>query len=156
MERGYLLKLFYDIGVALAEYHIYSEKLHGDFFPANIMVKPGQARKIYFIDFSCPIEFNDPYYNYGSVFRDLSLFVVCIRLKYPIHLFPLAFRKFNDELCQQFFKGYVDQSKIVFDNEAFNLEVEKTKLLPTLKNTFVIKFLDWVPFLKIRGYKDEI
>lgn len=154
LTKKQLVDLFYNTGFALAEYHRHSKKLHGDFQPNNVMFEPGNTNRIYFIDFSRSELSDDPNYNHGSILRDLALFAIHIKIKYPFYLFPMAFRKFNDLLCHEMFKGYMEFSKVIIEHDQLLDEVEDLKQ-EFYKNTFMFKFFGWSRFLKIKGYKNE-
>lgn len=137
-----LKKLFFNIGIALSEFHKHSGRLHGDFAPSNIMFKSTNIDKLFFVDFSRAVESNDPYYNRGSIYKDLSFFAIGSKIKYPYYLFPLAFRSLNDKLYQETLKGYCEDSKILFNSEEFVQEFDKHRK-GFLKNTFMLKFFSW-------------
>lgn len=155
IKRRKLTTLFYNIGTALSEYHTYSGKPHGDFSSSNVLINSKDPSLIYFVDFSPPSWDNNPDQDSKHLYKDLALFSIIIKLKYPFYLFPLAFRRFNEVLCQQFYRGYVELSQLHFNKDVLIREINCYKKVPSLKNTLILTFFDWIPMLKIRGYKSE-
>lgn len=110
-----LCNLFFDIGVGLAEYHIQSKKIHGDFDPTNVLYSSNMD--LVYIDFSQPKHFPDEAYNRGSIYRDLALMYIYINTKYPLQKINYAFRRTNKKLSLAFFKGYFYTRQDVRYNE---------------------------------------
>ncbi len=155
LSKEELKMLFYNIGASIAEYHIKSKKLHGDFQPNNVMFTPGITGKTAFVDFSrSELCEDDPEYNRGSIYKDLALFAIHIKIKYPFKIFPLVFRKFNDVLCRMFFSGYFENSDNVYDYDRLSREIDNYRD-SFYKNTFVFRFLGRCRFAEIGRYENE-
>jgi RIO-like serine/threonine protein kinase len=134
--------LFRNIGGALAEYHAGSSKIHGDFDSTNILFKPGEPR-ICLIDFSRPNFADRPDYCRGSIYRDLALFLIHLRVKYPPHQLHLAYRPENRLLSRSFLEGYFDLSSQRYSFDELRTEFDACMEIPYLSRTFINRFLGW-------------
>lgn len=141
--------LFQRIGRGLAELHRVTGHIHGDFDTTNILFEPNSLR-VCFVDFSRPDFDPSPDYNRRSIYRDLALFCIFVRVKYPPHKLPLAFRPMNRVLSREFFRGYETECASSLNLTSF--EAEWLLLLENsfLSKIFVRRFLGWSALFSIK------
>jgi len=135
-----LRRTFRLVGRALAEYHSASGKIHGDFDSTNVLFKPNEPR-ICLIDFSRPDFANSSDYCRGSIYRDLALFLVHLRVKYPPHQLHFAFRAMNRTLSKEFLLGYFEVSETKYEFDKLQAEFRACLKIDYLARTFMIRFL---------------
>ena len=66
----------------------------------------GRTDRVVFVDFTPPEYSAFRRYNQASPYRDIAMFVLFVRAKYPPQLLYLAFRPKLRELTRAFLKGY--------------------------------------------------
>ncbi|HEY8519336.1 MAG TPA: hypothetical protein VIN61_04605 [Gammaproteobacteria bacterium] len=135
-----LRRLFWAIGAALEELHRHTRRIHGDFDFDNVLVKRGADRAV-FVDFTPPDYARFPAYNRGDVYRDIALFVLLLRAKYPPHQLHLAMRAELRELARAFVRGYFRTAPDAYDRRL--LERCANELLETtyLGESFAGRYL---------------
>jgi len=141
LPSGSLEDLFTRVGYALAEYHAITGHIHGDFDTENVLIDPSQL-EVAFIDFSRPDFAFYPAYNRHCVERDLALFLIFLRTKYPPWKAAHLLRRANRLLSRRFLAGYRER----LGDESINgarLRGEYEILLsqPYLSRTFAVRFL---------------
>jgi RIO-like serine/threonine protein kinase len=135
-------RILRNTGRALAEYHAGSGKIHGDFDPTNVLFQVGESR-ICLIDFSRPDFADYPDYCRGSIYRDLALFVIYLRVKYPPHQLLLAYRAKNRILSRTFLEGYFELSPQQYSFDELRTEFATCMNIPYLARSFMNRFLRW-------------
>lgn len=140
LSAAELGRTFWTIGAALEEFHRHTHRIHGDFDFDNILVKRG-AHKAAFVDFTPPEYANFRGYNQASPYRDIALFVLFVRAKYPPQRLYLAFRPQLRELARAFMKGYFRAAPAKYDRHM--LESCMNELLENtyLSATFSARYL---------------
>ncbi|MGH7797413.1 MAG: hypothetical protein ACREQ2_21355 [Candidatus Binatia bacterium] len=133
-------RIFQLVGRALAEYHYLSGKIHGDFDSTNVLFKPNEPR-ICLIDFSRPDFATSSDYCRGSVYRDLALFLIHLRVKYPPHQLHFAYRSMNRTLSKEFLVGYFEVSETKYEFDKLQAEFRACLKIDYLARTFMIRFL---------------
>ncbi|HEX6998428.1 MAG TPA: hypothetical protein VF322_09800 [Gammaproteobacteria bacterium] len=109
-----LRQLFWAIGAGLEEFHRRTHRIHGDFDFDNVLVKRGADRAV-FVDFTPPEYACFRAYNQGDVYRDIALFVLLLRAKYPPQQLHLALRGELRELARAFIQGYFRAAPAAYD-----------------------------------------
>ena len=109
-----LRRTFWTIGAALEEFHRHTHRIHGDFDIDNILVKR-DAERVAFVDFTPPEYANWRRYNQASPYRDIALFVLFVRAKYPPQRLYLALRPQLRELARAFIRGYFRAAPAQYD-----------------------------------------
>jgi hypothetical protein len=151
-SRAELLDLFQRTGYAAAEYHAATGKIHGDFYPANVLCREGD-RRVFFIDFSRPdplLHSDSGAYNRGSIYTDLALFAIFVLVKYTPMQMPLAWRPVNRDLIKEFLRGYFERAPGSYDPEGFGSEF--SRLLReggVLPRTFMSRFFGWTRIFRV-------
>jgi RIO-like serine/threonine protein kinase len=135
-----LKRTFRLIGRALAEYHLLSGKIHGDFDSTNVLFKANEPQ-ICLIDFSRPDFANTSDYCRGSIYRDLALFLIHLRVKYPPHQLYFAYRAMNRTLSKEFLVGYFEGSETRYEFDKLQAEFSSCLTIDYLARTFMIRFL---------------
>jgi len=149
-----LMQLFAKIGRGLAEYHKYSQKKHGDFDSTNVLFKIGES-KICFIDFSRPNFADHATYNIeGNIYRDLALFIIYLRIKYPPNKLHFAFREKNRKLSKAVLKGYCEEAEISFDYNEFHREYLYCLRYKHLSGTFISRFFKWSQIFQLEDIRE--
>jgi RIO-like serine/threonine protein kinase len=140
LPRAELMRTFWTIGAALEEFHRYTHRIHGDFDIDNILVKRG-AQRIAFVDFTPPEYASTRRYNQANPYRDIALFVLFVRAKYPPQRLYLAFRPQLRELARAFMRGYFRDEPARYDQRM--LERYMNQLLDDtyLRATFSARYL---------------
>lgn len=135
-----LPRTFWTIGAALEEFHRLTHRIHGDFDIDNILVKRG-ADRIAFVDFTPPEYAMSRSYNLASPYRDIALFVLFVRAKYPPQRLYLALRPQLRELARAFIRGYFRSAPAQYDQRM--LERCMNELLDDtyLRGTFSARYL---------------
>jgi hypothetical protein len=135
-----LRRTFWTIGAALEEFHRHTHRIHGDFDIDNILVKRG-ADRIAFVDFTPPEYAMSRRYNRASPYRDIALFVLFVRAKYPPQRLYLALRPQLRELARAFIGGYFRSAPAEYDQRM--LESCMNELLDDtyLSATFSARYL---------------
>ncbi|HEX7012736.1 MAG TPA: hypothetical protein VF161_08315 [Steroidobacteraceae bacterium] len=140
LPEAQLRHMFLTIGIALAEFHHHTHRIHGDFDFDNVLVRR-EAERIVFVDFTPPeyARFRD--YNRLSPYRDIATFLLFVRAKYPPQLLHLAFRPQVPTLARAFIEGYFRTARMVYDSR--ELERCTNELLEStyLGRSFAARFL---------------
>lgn len=134
--------IFRNTGRALAEYHAGSGEIHGDFDSTNILFRADDPR-ICVLDFSRPDFADRPDYFHGTPYRDLALFLIHLRVKYPPHQLLLAYRAENRLLSRVFLDGYFELSPEPYSFDSLSEEFATCMKLPYLSRTFLARVLGW-------------
>jgi hypothetical protein len=135
-----LRRTFWMIGAALEEFHRHTHRIHGDFDTDNILVKR-DADKVSFVDFTPPEYASFRCYNQANPYRDIALFVLFVRAKYPPQRLYLALRPQLRELARIFMQGYFRAAPAKYDRRM--LERCMNELLDDtyLRATFSARYL---------------
>lgn len=135
-----LRRIFWTIGAALEELHRHTHRIHGDFDFDNILVQRGADRAV-FVDFAPPIYANYREYNQADRYRDIALFLLGVRAKYPPHLIFLALRPQLRELARAFIDGYFRDTPAEFDPHKLERTVNEILESTYLGESFSGRFL---------------
>lgn len=135
-----LLRTFWTIGAALEEFHRYTHRIHGDFDIDNILVKRG-AQRVAFVDFTPPRYANIRCYNQANPYRDIALFVLFVRAKYPPQRLYLAFRPQLRELARVFMSGYFQRAPGRYDQRMLERCTKQLLDDTYLRATFSARYL---------------
>ncbi len=144
--------IFFRVGSALLEYHESTGKIHRDFDSTNVMFKRGE-QKICIIDFSRPDFADYPGYNRGSIYWDLALMVIHLRIKYPPNKLHCLIRPVNRSISRAFLRGYFSLSKLPYNHTEFLEQYNDCLRLEYIRKTFVVRFLLWTPIFDVRDLK---
>jgi tRNA A-37 threonylcarbamoyl transferase component Bud32 len=135
-----LRRTFWTIGAALQEFHRYTHRIHGDFDIDNILVKRG-ARRVVFVDFTPPEYACSRGYNQANPYRDLALFVLFVRAKYPPQRLYLALRPQLRGLARAFLNGYFQSARAKYDRRSLDSAMNELTENTYLSATFCVRYL---------------
>ena len=135
-----LRRTCWTIGAALEEFHRHTRRIHGDFDYDNILVKPG-ADKAVFVDFTPPEYASFRRYNEANPYRDIAMFVIFVRAKYPPQRLYLAFRSQLPELARAFIEGYFRDAPATYDRSMLESCMNELLTNTYLGDTFGARYL---------------
>lgn len=139
-SEGELERLFRMIGVALAEFHQHTHRIHGDFDFDNILIKRG-ADKVVFVDFTPPEYTRFRSYNQANPYRDIATLVLFVRAKYPAQQLHLAFRPQLRGLARAFIDGYFRTVQVGYDRRMLESCMSDLLERTYLSKSFSARFL---------------
>jgi hypothetical protein len=135
-----LRRTFWTIGAALEEFHRHTHRIHGDFDIDNILVKRGSQRAA-FVDFTPPRYRLVRGYNQATPYRDIALFVLFVRAKYPPQRLYLALRPQLRGLARAFLKGYFRAAPAEYDRRLLERSMNELIEDTYLSATFCVRYL---------------
>lgn len=133
-------RTFWTIGAALEEFHRHTHRIHGDFDLDNILVRRGSQR-VAFVDFTPPAYARVCGYNQATPYRDIALFVLFVRAKYPPQRLYLALRPQLRELARAFLKGYFRAAPADYDRRLLERSMNELIEDTYLSATFCVRYL---------------
>ena len=137
-----LEQTFFMLGAALAEYHLHTGRIHRDFDSTNVLFRKGE-NQICLIDFSRPDFADRPDYYIGSIYWDIALMLIHLRVKYPPYKMHCLLRRRNREISRYFLRGYFCTSNVSFDFSSLQAQYHKCLELEYLRKIFSVRFMRW-------------